>query len=48
MAGWLTGLSLDAEHVVVQNQALQRGIAHTLASCTPVALHLLIEIVSSQ
>lgn len=30
---------LAAEHVVVQSQALHRGIGHALASHTPVALH---------
>lgn len=48
MAGWLTGLSLDAEPVVVQNWTLQRGTAHTLASHSPVPCTLLIEAVFSQ
>lgn len=47
-AGQLTAFSLDAECVLVQNGALQRGIAHALATLTPVALRLLIESISSQ
>lgn len=37
-------LSLEAELVVVQSSALQRGVAHALASCSCVALLSLLSV----